>query len=532
MKTSPSAGVTFIALVASLGLLVALTIAGIAVRQPEGPAAASIQGQESPGTTPVPSDLQFRLARRFRPILRFDSSEPWRPLNIEAFLREVSDKDGYHDFCEQRNPNSCATVTGLPDFLAAMGRSPDLGAGSYLDITGHRENGVDYRSPGLVTCPAPAPDDCNSGEASAIYYNVTRAAGRYYVDYWWFLRFNDFTQFSVCRLHTNRLCSDHEGDWEGVTAVTAAGSRTRLEYVGMAAHEGVFRYAKDQLTLADHDRRAVIYVARGSHASYPKPCKGQHCRQLLKIGPFRRPEGRFDGEAPWGNNRNGVCQLGASCLLPFPELGADPLASWNSFAGRWGKICEPLSRRCPFNAGPLSPGAQARFRRPSCYGAGKAETCDAPTPGAPPAAKPGRPTDNDCRAWLGELVAVLACDPASVAGALRPRPTERGNAFRIAVNGQLTSKTPTPGVEQVVRSPLVPGDEVVVSGRAPATTELVVRASGGGQFVEARFDDLGLARGGRAVVTIRSRAGVPELRLVRPDGRTLEPSEVLEKRLD
>ena len=35
------------------------------------------------------------------------------------------------------------------------------------------------------------------GPASAIYDGVTESGGRTYVDYWWFLRFNDFGNRTV-----------------------------------------------------------------------------------------------------------------------------------------------------------------------------------------------------------------------------------------------------------------------------------------------------------------------------------------------
>jgi hypothetical protein len=472
----------------------------------------------------IAAEDQARLAAQFRPLLHFDSEEPWRPVNIESFLGERFEEGSPgHRLCPSGS-GDCRSFEGLAGFLGAVQATPDLGNGLYLDVAGERPNGADAAPPSLDGCDDPAPRDCDVGDSSAIYYNVTAANGRFYIDYWWFLRYNDFPRAgAAAECGPVRIkCSDHEGDWEGVTVVTTPRDPPRLEYVAFSAHGRGFRYANDQVQLfADHPR---VYVARGSHASYPIPCQTDRCRQNIRVlGALRLPDGRFDGKAEWGRNANESCDSGRSCLLAFPPLDFNPASSWNAFAGQWGRLCAEISAACPVAPGPRSPSKQDRFTSPWCSQLGERVTCDALTPGQPTQATPGLATKADCRAWLGDVVAALACDKRSVAAGLRPRPAGNSGGFELRIGDAAQSDAATPGVAQVLGAPVREGQEVIVSGIAPQKTQLIVRAQGPGGVVEATFRRLGLRNGGKGTVTIHNRDGVPRLTLRRPDGTTAKP---------
>lgn len=475
----------------------------------------------SPGT-PVAAERALELARRFRPVLRFDSAEPWRPLNIDAFLSEPNQ---VCDMPASATPRGCRPIKSVDDFLDAALGSRTLGRSHYLDIAGRRGDGADARSPSLGACPDRPARDCNTGPASAIYYNVSSANGRFYIDYWWFLRYNDFSRtraFTSCRRAVFTSCADHEGDWEGATVVTAAAPPYKLEYTALASHEGVFRYGANELKL--EGERPEIYIARGSHAAYPRACSRRRCKQILALGPIRRPEERFDGKAPWGRNADEECERRMSCLLPFPPLDANPRSSWNAFAGRWGILCIKIRSSCPAGKGPKSPSRQARFSEPWCFGTSKRRTCDALTPGAPVEATPGLATEKDCEAWLGQLVAVLACDRNALAGGLRPDRRAGPRDFELRRNDSPASDLMTPGVAQLTGGPLRPGDVVTLSGTAAPSTRLTVRAATDQATIQGRFAGLGLERGGRVLVRVSEREGAPVLSVRGPDGRELEPS--------
>lgn len=305
---------------------------------------------------PLPARRAAVLAERFRPILEFDSLEAWRPLNIDTLLSERRGGEPAHRVCD-------ATCEPLED--------PREWAGSRwhnLDLAGDDLGGSDFSGPD--SCPASQPrqlHDCDRGERSAIYYRATAANDRVYVDYWWFLRYNHFQRYDAKVLCRNRavkviageICSEHEGDWEGVVAVTAAGDPERLEFVGYAEHEAVFRHPLDEL---DHrGERPVVYVAQGSHASYPHRCP-RECPQVNRILGVHLPETNTNGEADWGRNPEAACGGPEPCLLPLPR------GSWNSATGFWGsQDCRSGRRFCHLARAPRSPSAQHRYREPWCY---------------------------------------------------------------------------------------------------------------------------------------------------------------------
>jgi hypothetical protein len=333
------------------------------------------------GGTPVPPDIAASLAAQFRPILRFDSREEWRPLNIEALFAEryPGRAPSGHRLCagDLELQASCRSVSDAAAIGAVLaGAGPE----TYLDISG--DTASEYCAPAL--CATQGLRDCDSCEASAIYYNVTRAGGRFYVDYWWFFRFNYVAPFrtsSACKGRRASVCFDHEGDWEGVTVVTSANDPPTLELVGFAEHEGTFRFLSRNLEIVGD--RPVVYVARGTHATYPQACErtdrkfsSSQCRQAHRIlKTVARPEGRFDGKEPWGRNDSAQCARGQPCLLPLPGG-----ASWNAWQGHWGS-CEVRRRKCTLATAPRSPRFQTRFEQPWCFLFNGRRECDITVPG-------------------------------------------------------------------------------------------------------------------------------------------------------
>jgi hypothetical protein len=485
----------------------------------------------------VPNALQLELAKRFRPILRFDSAEPWRPLNVDRFLDEAAAGPAQgQELCQRdiQGSERCHPVFGYREFDDTISHFRFAGENLYIDIAGRRPNGLDYQTPSR--CPASPPlRDCNQGSGTAIYYDVVGANGRYYIDYWWFYRYNDFPRLgsaAACSGEIRILCSDHEGDWEGVTVVTPADEPNRVEYVDYAAHEGIFRYGAPQLDLGGPDRtHPVVYIAIGTHASYPSPCDASDCRQLART-VIRRPEGSHDGRAPWGRNRDDACARKPTCLIHLPPATADG-RSWDAFAGLWGRICEnPKAADCPVASGPRSPSTQDRYRAPWCAQTvavngqdfDKRETCDVVTPGTGAAAAPGLGTATDCRTWSGPSVAVLACDPDTLANALASDQVSNRNTITILVQGVNQGQTATPGVAQYIASPLRAPSQVLVRGRVDELTVHARQPKGRSKdLVEARFTGLGIQAGQEARIRIRYRQGRVRVALLLPSGRPVKP---------
>lgn len=242
------------------------------------------------------------LALRFRPQLLFDSGERWRPLDVDRFLAEPG-----HLACPPAGPAPtappvCTPLTSVAKLTPAV---------EHLDLHGDGP-----------------PDE--PGTPSAIYAHVTRGARRIAIDYWWFLRFNAFGFAS------------HEGDWEGVTVI-ADRRGMRVLAVYFAAHTDVWRYPAGVVQL--DGRRARVYVANGTHASYPRPCL-RRCRQTDGLVG----ETRFDGRRAWSGNSGAGCR--ARCVRLLPD------DAWNAWQGRWGVTTAAAA------AAPLTPSFQRRYRQP------------------------------------------------------------------------------------------------------------------------------------------------------------------------
>lgn len=458
--------------------------------------------------SPVPLADAAPLAERFRPWLRFDGGEAWRPVSLDALFDE-RDPSGEpaQRICERPPaPAPCEPVASEQDFETQVATSSAFGDSSYLDIAG--KNISDYHTPDNSACPQLA--DCGDAPESAIYYRVTSSNNRYYVDYWWFLRYNNFEKSvpELTCLRASDLCGEHEGDWEGVTVVTPPGDDTRPDYAVFAAHTGTFRYSASELTLHE-DTRPEVFVARGSHASYPRRCESG-CSQPFAVKELLTlPEGNFDGEEEWARNDDSCPPGPASCLRPLPRPELDPTA-WTTWPGLWGETC---ASRCGKTSGPQSPqspGLQKRYQAPWCSNQGDVLTCDG--------------IAQTCADWLGPLVAALACDPQALSDALRAPTEHPPGDLSLALHSGGELDATTPGIVQLLRDPLEPGDRLTVSGQAATGIQVLLRARVGRYQLEARFDKLRLADGSRKI-EVGEHNGRPTAHLLGTSGRHADPVE-------
>lgn len=303
------------------------------------------------------SRREVALATALRPRLLFDSRERWRPIEVGAFLAEDFHRGRFHEACSGA---ACEPVAGLGELR------PGPGAPDYVDIYGEDEDGTDYAS-SRRPCHTRVPPavDCNAGPRAVIYYRRTTHEGRWYWDYWWFLRYNDYVgPLDDCNPVN---CSDHEGDWEGMTVITTPTERPEIVGAIYAAHRNRVLVDGGEVPLSGG--RPLVFVAAGTHASYPFRCLAD-CKQYARLADTARlPEAPHDGGVAWGGNDDRECGRDR-CVQPLPEVGdpselALPLAgSWAGWAGLWGETCH---RRCGFpllQGSPRSPGLQARFECP------------------------------------------------------------------------------------------------------------------------------------------------------------------------
>ena len=313
-------------------------------------------------------EVDADVAERFRPLLFFDSGEQRYPLDIEDAIA-----DGRIEMCRGGlRGDRCESV----ESAGAIDDSFD-----YLEVTD-------------------APPPRRGGDSgSAYYYHVVREGQDVYVDYWWFYSRNPSPVagevFCGPGLRTPPFtCQEHSGDWEGLTMVletcglesaTCAdvdGELLRAAAVRYGQHEHVVEYdwagdlegrwrslphptsaalgpvweSSVLPAAAEPGTRALAFVARNSHASYPFACF-RSCRQETRD----LPEGRFDGGQPW--THNGGCE---GCLKPLPVTELGEPALWNAFSGRWGaQRCILGGAYCDLAGAPRGPSLQGRYDDPA-----------------------------------------------------------------------------------------------------------------------------------------------------------------------
>jgi hypothetical protein len=301
------------------------------------------------------SPAEVELATALRPRLRFDSGEPWRPIAVDQFVAERFPGGATELACWFAPRKHCEPLTGLGE----LRRGPQ--APAYIEIDGEGRNGVDYHSPRRL-CRQGLVEDCNEGRPAVIYYRRTSHEGRWYWDYWWFYRYNDYVgRVNDCTFY----CADHEGDWEGITVITTPSLTPEVIGAIYAAHKD--RVYVEGNMLPRSSGHPLAFVAEGTHATYPYRCARADCEQFGTIAGARLPEDRFDGEVSWGGNDDAQC-LAYRCVRPLPEVGepddtAVPLAGeWAAWPGKWGSSCV---KGCDdAESSPNSPGLQIRFKCP------------------------------------------------------------------------------------------------------------------------------------------------------------------------
>jgi WD40 repeat protein len=448
-----------------------------------------------------PSNLTFDdvLARTFRPVLRFDSSEQWRPLNVESFFGEVN-PSGYfnHQVC---TPDPAApTGLGCVEVNSTAALRGFRNPASYLDVG--TDNNGDYTSP-YAFCHQDELVDCDTGPLSAIYYHVRPSTGSYsYLDYGLFYRFNDVFGGSGTPLGTE---FQHEADWEGVTVAVDPQHPETFAYAAFAQHAHVYHYMRNTIECDEggflscytgapptpKGHRVRAYVARRSHATYPQTCQelvGVTCSQTMNS----IPEGGHDGSKGWGNNDD------PAALLPLPRAGewsSPPAGNWVDWPGAWGTEQKVES-----------PGNQGRYNAPYASVCGESQ-CKRSVQirGSQP---PRRDAPASCSSWFGGDVVALACSHSGLAKSLASERLNRRGSLRFVGLPRAARRGSAPGLAQVVGRPLRNGEGISLRGAAGTKTILMVRGVCGKRLYQGTARDIdGPVRGSKVSFSCGSRPG-------------------------
>lgn len=189
------------------------------------------------------------LLERHKPFLKYDSQESY----FADSAAEWTDNPG----------NQLARADGT--VLATAENGLDL---AFLGPT-YTPNAAAARSDVIANPAGKYRDQARvlhqlPGYANHVYgHAVVDTAGDLWLQYWFFYFYNDYNLIGAF-LHAGR----HEGDWEMIQV------RLRDEEPDLAVfcqHAGATRRDWREVDLIPGTERPIVYVARGSHASYFEP---------------------------------------------------------------------------------------------------------------------------------------------------------------------------------------------------------------------------------------------------------------------
>ena len=291
------------------------------------------------------------LLRKHQPVLRYDSNEQFFADSAEQWMVNPA-----NELRRARTPagNGKVLASARPEGGVPRLTLDFLGPTTYADGTPVEKtdvigvNGRNYREQ-YVVMRREHPDLNN-----VVYGHAIEANGRVWLQYWLWYFYNDY-QLSFG-------AGTHEGDWEMV--------QLRMEEA--AGHPDIAVYAQhsygemrgwDEIEKLDADPwRPIVYVARGSHASY-----------------F---EAGFHQTEAWYDLADGKRRMQHRPKLVVLGTG-EP--AWPRWPGRWG---DTLPSKSPAGAiqsnSPTGPGAKKQWTDPDKLLDNPPSTSMHMTKGAPP----------------------------------------------------------------------------------------------------------------------------------------------------
>jgi hypothetical protein len=197
--------------------------------------------------------------------------------------------------------------------------------------------------------------------ANRVYGRLaTDSRGDDWLQYWFFYFYNDYNLIGAFI-----KAGLHEGDWEMIQIhLTAAGTPDRAVYAQHTNAEGRDWRQVDRLP---GSQRPIVYVARGSHASYFEPGT------------------QWTGH--WFDQADGK-RRSPELTLELMDAG-QPAFSWLRWPGRWGdtkKGASPLD-----SDSPVGPAHHAQWGDPLTLDPGARAQALAPIAEGPPPVPPSPP---------------------------------------------------------------------------------------------------------------------------------------------
>ena len=264
------------------------------------------------------------LLKRFQPVLRYDSNEQFFADSAVQYavtpgctLRRKRAADGGSAVIASAQPAAGEPALTL-DFLGpkTYGDGSEVLEGDRLSLRG-KDYRTQYRRLRM------AHPELNN----VVYGHAIEANGRLWLQYWLWYFYNDY-QLSFA-------LGTHEGDWE-MLQFRMDDEAGQPDIAVYAQHRfGEVRPWEEVEKLGD---RPVVYVARGSHASY-----------------F---EAGFHQTEAWYDLADGKRRMKDRPALEILETDSP---AWTRWTGRWG---DSLPRSGVESNSPTGPGAKKQWTQP------------------------------------------------------------------------------------------------------------------------------------------------------------------------
>jgi hypothetical protein len=268
------------------------------------------------------------LLRRFQPVLRYDSNEQFFADSAEQYMVNAG-----NELRRKRTDagNGKVLASAQPKAGGQRLTLDFLGPKQYADGTAVEKDdligvhGKDYRE--QYRKLRVDHDELNN----VVYGHAVEANGRLWLQYWLWYFFNDYQlSFGL---------GTHEGDWEMV-ALRMDEAADHPDIAIYAQHRyGELRPWAEVEKFQPGGVRPVVYVARGSHASYFEP--------------------GFHQTEAWYDLADGKRRMKQRPKLEI--LGHDEPA-WTRWPGRWGDTL-PREKTLESNS-PTGPGAKKQWMDP------------------------------------------------------------------------------------------------------------------------------------------------------------------------
>lgn len=266
------------------------------------------------------------LLKRFQPVMRYDSNEQFFADSAAQFIinpgnelrRKQTDSGDGAVLASAQPSNGQAQLT-----LAFLGPKTYHDESPVLDGDIISVRGQDYRK--QYREMRVAHPELNN----IMYGHAIESNGRIWLQYWFWYFYNDY------RLSFN--LGLHEGDWEMVQLRMDAGG-TQPDLAVYAQHKYAAQRPWEQVEKsATQPDRPIVYVARGSHASY-----------------FDRG---FHQTEAWYDLADGKREAPRLAL----EILGDTDPSWACWTGHWG---DTIPRDALESDSPTGPGAKKQWLGP------------------------------------------------------------------------------------------------------------------------------------------------------------------------